>query len=251
MLTRPDRRRALAPGGVLSLLALAACAPPDAAEVCPRASAIVDGTTAPPPGLGSAAQSVLALQVQDEEGVVLESCTGVRLDDHRILTARHCFETDRPAHVRLQIGSAIDDGLQCPGDAAPDGAEVLSVHLHPDRDVALLVTSPSSEPAVALCALPPQPGDAAVAAGFGLDESGKLGRRRYLSVAVAATTDAAIDARAAGAAGTCVGDSGGPLLIPGGETGCLAGTLTTGSADCRGLERYVPSAALVDWLAGF
>jgi hypothetical protein len=256
MLTRPDRRRALERGGVLSLLALAACAPaPGAAEICPRATAIVDGVTEAPPGLGPAALSVLAVQVLDGEGVVLESCTGVRLDEHRILTAAHCFESDQPAAVRLQDGPAIDPSFECPGhqstDEGTEGVRVLSVHLHPARDVALLVTSPSDQPAVAICSLAPRAGDAAVAAGFGLDESGRLGGRRYLSVAVAAISDEAIDARAARAAGTCLGDSGGPLLIPSGETACLAGTLTTGSADCRGLERYVPSAMLADWLAAF
>jgi hypothetical protein len=239
----------------MSLLVLAACAPdPGEADACPRVGAIVAGTTDPPPGLGPAAYSVLAIRVQDDRGHDLQHCTGVRLDDRRILTAAHCFESDGPVSIRLQDGAAIEPASDCTADPSSDpssdAAQVMSVHVHPTRDVALLVTSPSPQPSVTICAVPPQAGDAAIAAGFGLDENAQIGTRRYLSVAVAATSDEALDARASSAAGTCVGDSGGPLFIPGDGTACLAGTLTTGSADCRGLERYVPSAALVDWLAG-
>jgi hypothetical protein len=219
---------------------LASCAGGDAPTVCLARGAIVDGTAAPPAALGAASGSVVALRVRHHEGghVVDESCTGVRVDARHVVTAAHCFSAD----------PALTVALSSSADCAPElGA--AAVRVHPTRDVALVTTAPSTDVATSACAEAPELDAPAIAAGYGLDERGAVGTLHFLDTSVVQVDAEMIGARAAGPAGTCVGDSGGPLFVERAGAWCVAGTVSTGSADCRGLTRYEALAPLAAWLA--
>ena len=238
---------------IASVLVLAAsCGGSESADrPCARVSALVNGSAVAPPELGVAPASVVAVVVRHQDHPDDATlCTGVRLDDRHVATAAHCFDDDPSAMVTILSDATVSSSLRCAPTASPAAGQVQAFRLHPQRDLAVIDTAPSLETQTRPCDVTTEVGSMVYAAGYGLDEDGKLGTRRYLATQVVTSSDDAIGTQATSAAGTCVGDSGGPLFVADGGQACVAGTLFTGSADCRGLGRYVPMTAVAGWIAG-
>lgn len=231
-----------------SLLACS-CVAQDGPTVCSEMRALVNGDSQPPPELGGAASSVVGLRVRRQVGgeSLEQVCSGVRIDDHHVLTAAHCFKSDH-AEVALSMGHVLPETDDCAPLVAQDRTDSVSPRLHPQRDIAVVTTHASLGVATPVCAAPPQPGIRGIVAGYGLDENARLGTRRFLFTRVVSVSDDAIEVRATTEAGACVGDSGGPLFVEQDGAWCVVGILSTGSASCRASDRYVPLLPLSDWL---
>jgi hypothetical protein len=221
-----------------------------ATEKCGSPAAIVGGTDAPPFELAAYAESVVAVLVTDpaDSRSVLATCTGVRLDESRVLTARHCVSGSPASAVRVISGPTTDAGTECPSPAASDGVEATAVATSGSLDLAVIRTGPSTGSTAPPCTQLPSVGTPGIIAGYGLAEGGLLGVRHFLETEVVSTAGDVIAVQARSAAGACVGDSGGPLFVKQGDQWCVAGALSTGSIDCRGLDRYQSIASSVDWI---
>jgi hypothetical protein len=86
-------------------------------------------------------------------------------------------------------------------------------------------------------------------AGYGTTETDATGRRLFTSEKIVEVDDTFITVDGQGRSGACTGDSGGPLLVAtnAGEP-AVAGILSVGSADCRGIDRYVRVDRAWRWL---
>lgn len=226
------------------------CSSRSEAEACDSLAAIVEGTTAPPSELAANGDSVVAVLVVDPaDGTsVLDTCTGVRLDASHIVTARHCVSSTPASSIRIVAGPASVAGNRCVAAAAPSRKEATAVATSATLDLAVILTAPSDGSSTPGCTRLPSVGTAGVIAGYGLSEGGELGVRRFLKTEVVGTSTDVIAVQAPTAAGACVGDSGGPLFVKEDDRWCVAGTLSTGSADCRGLDRYQSVTAASEWI---
>jgi hypothetical protein len=181
------------------------------------------------------------------DGVETPICSGVLIASDRVLTAGHCVRDATPGGVTVEF--VIGDIL------------LLAVHpagwaIHPSLDLVVMEIEPlaaelgiGSIPTVD--AAPPGLGvDADLQlAGFGADQSGQLGSRRFNVERVATLDDAQIAVTADGAAGACAGDSGGPALMRGADGQVwVVGILRGGTASCFGVDRYVRVDAAASWL---
>jgi hypothetical protein len=250
-----SRAGALTSATLLAALGLAAC-DGAAAPACATRGAIVNGSSDVPAALGAAAASVVGIRLASRLGdqVFEETCSGAWVDARHVVTAAHCSDGDATFELRLLAGPAappIDDcGGAVAGEATLPGA---AMHVHPAADVAVIDVLAAADGGVLatetpVCDALPAVGARAFVAGFGLTEAGVLGERRYLETFVTRVADDAIDVQSPVEAGACVGDSGGPLFIEQAGAWCVAGSLSAGSASCRGRDRYVPLSALRDWI---
>ena len=175
----------------------------------------------------------------------VRGCTAVRVSNTGILTAAHCFShLDAGAgHVELSA-----DGGPSPSSACASGGHfsLRDVSVHPVADAAFVrVADLSIGETATLLSFLPEPQAAVVLAGYGLTESGTTGALRAIAARVISAGADQIVVQGDGG-GACVGDSGGPLLLPG--QGRSAGVLSGGSASCEGKDEYVPTASLAAWL---
>ena len=86
-------------------------------------------------------------------------------------------------------------------------------------------------------------------AGRGLTETGKFGQLRFLLEPISMVSSNMIEVDGAGRSGACLGDSGGPLLVLDAEgRTAVAGTLSTGAANCVGKDRYVRADRFATWV---
>lgn len=231
----------------MALLACSGGGSPDLPP-CAEVRALFNGSAAAPAALGGAADSAVAVVVRHQQGADDAAlCTGVRVDARHVVTAAHCLDGDPKARVSLLAGPDVALATRaCQSGSSSAVEEGLAVRLLPGRDVAVIETAPSLAASATPCTSAPIAPSSAFAVGYGLDEDGVLGNRRYLATQVVAVSDEIIETLAPTWAGTCVGDSGGPLFVTAldGQV-CVAGTLATGSADCHGRGRYtVLTAAL-------
>jgi S1-C subfamily serine protease len=240
---------------VLAVAWIIGCSNPTDTQPCPATVSlpIYRGSVEPPTSLGSVADSVVAVVIERTvDGRTFESlCTGVRIDATHVLSARHCVEGVGRFTVRIVEGPKSDavHGTSCQPTVSREGDGSAGLYLHPHLDAAILLVQPLADAVVApLATSPPKVGAPAILAGYGLDETNQAGTRHFLNSQVLRVVGDFIDTQTSGDAGACEGDSGGPLFLQESEQWRLAGTLSLGSPDCRGVDEYLSVLVLRDWL---
>ncbi len=226
----------------LVLWTLGACAPtpPTPLASATRTDTVVSGTEAPE---DTAVVALLARRARCTDEPLTLLCTGALIAPDVVLTAAHCLEifgTDGAYEVFL--------GTKLLPEPEPRGrfVRVARAVRHPgyDRtshayDAALLRLArpvdesplPLPEPGRA----PLAPGQAARVVGFGdtKDASAPAGQRRQGTLQVTEVEAGAFRAGPAPAM-SCVGDSGGPVLVRSAEGGeLLVGITASGDVACR------------------
>jgi hypothetical protein len=244
-----------------ALLALACQASPPA--TCPeqRQQAILGGDPRWPLADEDQAGALVRIDVV-QGGQVVDLCTGTFVTAGWVVTARHCVAALDPARLRVVTGEGAY--LSPPGPAGPacvpsgsdqQASSVLSVHQHPELDLALLRVAAGAPGA----AIPPLAADSHAAqlagplfvAGYGLDEAASPGTRRFARATLEEEAGGFAYVQVDGRGGACFGDSGGPLLLDQGGVATVAGVLNIGSGDCLGSDRYQLLAPAREWLATF
>ncbi|HZI12458.1 MAG TPA: trypsin-like serine protease, partial [Myxococcus sp.] len=244
--------------GVMALLTLPACHPVeegagDTEVYRTRARRVVQGTQAPD---APAAVALIARRTRcsDAEPPAL-LCSGALIAPDVVLTAAHCLALFGPEGAyEVFIGQVL---LPRP-ESAGRFVRVAHAAVHPDYDAgthaydaALLRLAAPVD--VTPFALPdstdgaPSAGASVRALGYGdtKDASEPSGQRRQATLRVTQVEPAAF--RAGPFPGmSCVGDSGGPVLIHEGERELLVGLTASGDVACRTEALNVRVDALLD-----
>jgi hypothetical protein len=177
-----------------------------------------------------------------------ELCSGAVIASNVVLTARHCAKPLPGRNARVLFGPSLQDPTRA--------VAIVDFIVDEERDIALAVLDSGSvlrePPTVLPLALRAEisVGDRATLAGFGLDEDGNFGERRFVDEPIVDLDDELVVVDGAGASGACTGDSGGPLLLRTalGELR-VAGVLSVGSASCNAIDVYQRVAPVADWLS--
>jgi len=189
--------------------------------------------------------AVVRITVDEGEGAVPAVCSGVLVDPSHVLTARHCLAA-RAEQLTVEVFVAADVVATRPLRALGHGTlDIAVLELDASFETLPIGTIPW------LDALPDgvTVGASVQLAGFGLDEHGAAGARRFDVEQVSDLEAEHIVVSADGRAGACGGDSGGPLLVRGddGEV-AVVGLLDHGTASCYGFERYSRLDLAAPWL---
>jgi len=235
-----------------SLLLLTACgdasqATPDAASAdasCDelmeqRVQAVIGGD------LDDAHGSVVAVNRLGAECVRAGDpwCTGTLVAPDRVLTAAHCVNPPAAIFYGVLLGPTADEGFGYLG-VGLEGRffRVAHVRLHPGYDattkandlaVVMLDQSADATPVPLLEASldASDVGESLVVVGYG--ESGEEPRfRKRVGDVVLTSVDASELRYEDAPAMTCSGDSGGPVLVPGGDGERLAAVTSRGDTAC-------------------
>jgi hypothetical protein len=90
-------------------------------------------------------------------------------------------------------------------------------------------------------------GETAELLGYGATSSGSVGTLNSVHETIVGVGTTSIIVDGEGKSGACGGDSGGALVVE----GLLAGVLTLGSPDCRGIDEYLRVDHMSDWLGRY
>jgi len=179
------------------------------------------------------------------------SCTGTYIAPGAVLTAAHCIPEGEGDSGAVLVGFV---------DALQTAEVVLGSHgvarfegREPMLDLAVVFIDDHHIPAgpIPISVLPPEialtdenVNSIVVLVGFGADQppntaAATWGRQSGQSTLTAIEAEHATVVSTQGQARACFGDSGGPLLISREGVEYVAAILSTGAADCSGIDRYV------------
>ena len=197
------------------------------------------------------AESVIEVMLTNKiKGHEMESfCSGVAITRTAVLTAAHCFRGRETWRIEIRSIGMVDytDEEGCLIRAwIPAEVSGLSQEL----DAAWLeISEPLLSPSTV--GSPPEVGDDALIAGFGLNQDNVVGSLAFLNTRIISISPSAITVDSGPDAGACVGDSGGPLFYRPGEDGQyrLIGILREGSSGCKGKDVFENIVPIREWLS--
>lgn len=197
--------------------------------------------------LGAAAESTIVQVDFSSSGGSRGTCTGVIIGEGWVLSAAHCFAGAEDSAIALSFGASA---------MAPKHiVDARLAAVHPRLDLVLLTFAPltrSAGASLGIATRSPQVGSVAQLAGFGLNESGQLGERRFVVEEVTELTADSILVSGARRSGACSGDSGGPLMVRDmSGAPVVAGILGAGAIDCVETDEYTRVDIAQSWLESY